>query len=623
MTALVLSLVACNLGNQEPPFQPQDYTVNGKVEKGPFVSGSTITLQMLDNKMQSLGEMYNTTILDNDGSFSFGTKKFTSPYADLSANGYFFNEVRGELSTGTLNLRAIVDVSDVATVNVNILTHIKYQRVLNLVAAGKSFKEANKQAQQELFGAFGLSEYANIDASRLSIISGDEKAGVLIAISSLLLVERTEAELTEYLAKLCREFAAEGKFSSATQETISADLDELSYKLEDIARHIVERYADLGMEVTVPELKHYFDWDGDGNAGEEGYDNNTDVPVVGPSDNNLIANLYADETNANGVPLLGSDAAMLAASMAMDLAKSANLFNIAQQFYHYNIEAGNNLVSQNIMPTAASISDCWASFYSSMRKAMMLQYADAQQRNVYQGYCSIFTAMQYYYMTTMWGDVPYYPDYESFNSMNPYMERTDYRMILSEEVAHLHYAIDMNNDEKKNDWCNDFFFASNDVARVLLAEIMLSLGNYNEARTMLDCVIQSGFYTLTDANFSDPATIDNLAHCDEVIFALYNVTGTRVSIQSVPYIPVQTFTEVMILYAEACYLLGDWARAHEALDQLAVAKGITINADDLLQTITDARKQLLLYSIGNFAYMKRHALFMQEYGVDEHYQLFP
>lgn len=626
LLSLLLALVACEgTGTGDSPFKPQNYTVGGKVEKGPFVSGSTITMQLLDNSMQPIGSMFNTTILDDEGSFTFGSKQFDTPYADLSANGYFFNEVRGELSAGTLNLRAIVDISDATTINVNILTHIKYQRVLNLVASGKSFKEANRQAQKELFEAFGCQQIADVDASLFSIIGGDDKAGALIAISSLLLVERSEAELTEYLARLCREFAAEGTFSVATQEIIREDLNELSYRLEDISRHIVCRYADLGMTVEVPDLRKYLDWDGDGIPGNEEI---STPEVVVPE--NTIANLYHEsEVNANGVPLLGSDGSAIVASMAVDLAKSISTFNLVQQYYHYNTTAGN-LVSQYIYPSNSLISDCWQAIYKSQRTGLLIQYADAMSNNVYQEYSRFFTALRYYYMTAMWGDVPYITNYEWYSSGQWQIERTDMRMILDEQARLLREGMESLFEDKRNESLKDinsFFFVSKDAARVLLAEIALTMGDCNMAREMLDMVIHNEFYTLSDANFSDPATIDNLKECDEVIFALDNtssvVTRNNVTIQIPPFTPVQTFTEVMLLYAEACYQMGDRARGEEALLQLAQAKGITIDTDNMLQGITDARKQLLLYSVGNFAYMKRNNLLMQEYGVSEQYELLP
>ena len=100
---------------------PKNYNVSGVVEKGPFVSGSAISVQPLGDEMQSLGVIYNTIISNNEGSFSFGSNEFASPYAELVADGYFFNEVKGELSSGVLRLRSVVNLKSGSKINVNIL----------------------------------------------------------------------------------------------------------------------------------------------------------------------------------------------------------------------------------------------------------------------------------------------------------------------------------------------------------------------------------------------------------------------------------------------------------------------------------------------------------------------
>lgn len=268
--AIAFSLSSCSddsgMGND---FEPKTYNVLGKVEKGPFVSGSTITIQPMDGNLQVLGSLYSATIQDDLGNFSFGSKLFEAPYAELTANGYFFNEVEGELSSGTLNLRALVDLSDETTVNVNLLTHLKYQRIQKLIAEGVKFGEANKQAQKELFTAFGLQKYAEKDASTFSIAGGTDESAALIAISSLLLVDRSEAALTEYLAKLCREFGENGKFGNSTLQQISEDKKSLSNKLSSVRENIIERYNELGLEIEVKELGYFIDWDNDGLAGNE------------------------------------------------------------------------------------------------------------------------------------------------------------------------------------------------------------------------------------------------------------------------------------------------------------------------------------------------------------------
>lgn len=271
ITCFLIFFVSCSKedGVIDEEAKTLTFNVNGRVEKGPFVSGSQITLQPMDKNMNPLGSTFSTNITDNSGSFSFGSKEFDAPYAQMTANGYFFNEITGELSKGTLSLRAIVNLSDASSVNVNILTHLKYQRIVNLIKSGKSFEVANKQAQEELLTAFGLQRFLNKDVSQYSITAGTDEAGALIAISSLLLMDRTEAQFTEYLSKLSEEFGNKGSFSEISNEKFHSDKIELAKGLTIIANNIKSRYNQLGMDVSVKDLSYYFDWNKDGIAGNE------------------------------------------------------------------------------------------------------------------------------------------------------------------------------------------------------------------------------------------------------------------------------------------------------------------------------------------------------------------
>ena len=170
-TSLAVALVSLGLASCsdskdaiDEEFIQTAHIVNGKVEKGPLVRGSQIDMRTLDKTMVPTGQSYTTTIENNTGDFNYGSLKVNSPYAKLTADGYFFNEVSGALSNSTIKLDALVDLSDNTTVNVNVLTHLKSQRINYLVTnKGKSFKEANKQAQKELLSQFGLHEYADKD----------------------------------------------------------------------------------------------------------------------------------------------------------------------------------------------------------------------------------------------------------------------------------------------------------------------------------------------------------------------------------------------------------------------------------------------------------------------------
>lgn len=269
LLVLCLFCFSCSSDGGEEEFPPATYSVSGKVEKGPFVSGSTITVQPMDERLQVMGEMYSTTINDDLGNFTLGSKEFQCPYAELMATGYFFNEVEGGLSNGTLTLRALVDLSDKQTVNVNVLTHLKYARIKNLVSSGSSFKAANMQAQEELLTFFGLGECVSQDASQFSIIAGTNESAALLAISSLLLVDRSEAALTEYLAKLSEEFGRTGTFSESIKSQMRKDKGKLVSRLANVKENVIDRYESLGIDVSVKDLVAFVDWDGNGIVGDE------------------------------------------------------------------------------------------------------------------------------------------------------------------------------------------------------------------------------------------------------------------------------------------------------------------------------------------------------------------
>ena len=267
---MMAMLQSCSSNDDLDGYTPTNFNVGGKVEKGPFVRGTAIQMQPLDADLDETGESFTSTITDNEGTFTFGSKLLKSPYVKLSASGYYFNEVTGELSKGTLALNAVANLQNAADVNLNILSHLKYQRVMDLVAKdGKSFKEANKQAQEEVLKTFGLEKYAKTDVNHFSITSGTDEAAALIAVSSLILYNRSEAQITEYLSQLSEEFAEDGNFSETTKLQIRKDMFSLESKLPQIAENIKKRYQEMGKEVAVKNLIYYFDWDGDGIAGNE------------------------------------------------------------------------------------------------------------------------------------------------------------------------------------------------------------------------------------------------------------------------------------------------------------------------------------------------------------------
>ena len=125
-------------------------TVSGKVQKGPYVQGTEITVRELDSSMTPTGNTFTGSIDDNTGSFSIkGT--LTNKIVELAADGFYFNEVSGSLSSAKLSLQAFADLTDSSSVNVNLMTHLEKKRVEYLMDNSKmTFAAAKTQAQIEI-----------------------------------------------------------------------------------------------------------------------------------------------------------------------------------------------------------------------------------------------------------------------------------------------------------------------------------------------------------------------------------------------------------------------------------------------------------------------------------------
>ena len=135
-----------------------DKKIAGVSQKGPFVKGSEVTLRETSKKgdFEPTGREFTTKTISDKGDFKFDGINLESQYVLLSVEGRYEREHTGEASSCPMRLDAVSDLEKRETVNINLLTHFEYKRVLNLVKEGKTFAEAKKQAAKEVFAAFGV-----------------------------------------------------------------------------------------------------------------------------------------------------------------------------------------------------------------------------------------------------------------------------------------------------------------------------------------------------------------------------------------------------------------------------------------------------------------------------------
>ena len=218
----------------------QNKTITGISQKGPFVNGASVIVQELNGKtLAQTGKSFRGKTSGDKGEFVVSNVSLESQYALLEVNGYYLNENTGAKSNGTIALNALVDVSKRENVNINLLTHLEYERALHLITTGKGVAAAKKQAEGEVFKAFGIAgDFAN--SEELNILAKGDGDAALLAISVLMQGDLSEAELSERLANFADDIEQDGTWEDVATKTQIADWTSMADL--DAIRDIVEKW---------------------------------------------------------------------------------------------------------------------------------------------------------------------------------------------------------------------------------------------------------------------------------------------------------------------------------------------------------------------------------------------
>ena len=197
--------------------------VAGVTQKGPFVKGSAVTVQGIDcETLKFTDEVFEGEVKSDKGDFTVEDITLKSTCALFEVTGVYRNEISGNKSSEKLTLHALTDLKDRKNVNINVLTELEYERLMNLVTEkDKKFAEAKAQAEEEVLAAFDIKgsfeEFENLNIFE----SGDENAA-LLAVSVMMQAETDDAGLANRLDKFADSFAETGKWKdSGTKKTIS------------------------------------------------------------------------------------------------------------------------------------------------------------------------------------------------------------------------------------------------------------------------------------------------------------------------------------------------------------------------------------------------------------------
>ncbi|MCL4101778.1 FISUMP domain-containing protein [Fibrobacter sp. HC4] len=212
------------------PYALTNGTITGVAQKGPFMFHSVINLtELYGDSLSKTTRSYTDEVSGNKGDFVIPAVTLENGIVSMEASGRYYNEVTGTWTTTYMTLQSLVEISagDQKKVgrtkaNINILTHLEYDRVLKLYRMGYSLAAAKKQAQQEIMNAFGFPTKIT-NAEDLDLFSTANNNGVLMTISLLFLRDLSDSLTAEEISHFRQDIAEDGLWQDSAQKIAMAD----------------------------------------------------------------------------------------------------------------------------------------------------------------------------------------------------------------------------------------------------------------------------------------------------------------------------------------------------------------------------------------------------------------
>ena len=236
------------------PVRREGAHIVGVAEKGPFRYGASVKIVELDStqRLADSKKTHKTCISDPEGRYSFDSVDLVSPYVRIEASGYYRNELTGGLSQSQVTLKAVVDLTDRDTVNVNMLTHMEAPRVLKLVensGNNQPIRAVKAQALKEILSSFeislgGSSGGGNTGgfggwnfggqqqtttttdgrfAEDIGLFDGDEYSAALLAISIMMQRKGSGNDMLQYASGIAERIKGNGNWDDNNAKADLAD----------------------------------------------------------------------------------------------------------------------------------------------------------------------------------------------------------------------------------------------------------------------------------------------------------------------------------------------------------------------------------------------------------------
>lgn len=261
ITILCLGILAFTSCEEEPVVEPDGPGSNkyahieGYAQKGQLIKGSQVTAFVLDQDLKATGKSYPANISDDLGAFAVDVK-VEEPYLELRAEGYYFNEVTGEVSESPIYLEAMGN-SQSDKLNINLFTTITKPRIKKLLTEDKGWANSTLTAQEELLAALGVKEQTE-NFTDIDITGTDKSDAILLAFACIIQQDRSISEIVALIQNAASEFEAEGKLSEKTANAILAN--RANVDPFEIAHNIADYYSEKSITgKSLPAFYKYLD----------------------------------------------------------------------------------------------------------------------------------------------------------------------------------------------------------------------------------------------------------------------------------------------------------------------------------------------------------------------------
>lgn len=205
--------------------------VSGWAQKGPMVSGSTVSVYGLDNSLARSTTKFTSKVTGDSGRFLVSGIVLKNQYAEIEVSGFYKNAFTGKNTSGTrTKLTALVDLSEGKSIkaNVNLFTEFEKARALQLFKEKYNVPAAKVRASREILDAFNFTgrkvKPEDVPLATALSLADTGVAGIALYSAGLMMTANlTIGKSTSLIAKVAEDLAEDGTWDDSTTRASVAD----------------------------------------------------------------------------------------------------------------------------------------------------------------------------------------------------------------------------------------------------------------------------------------------------------------------------------------------------------------------------------------------------------------